>query len=226
MSGAFTRDAYFTGSGGVPLGEPFVGVPLPLMGISAIEVNAVRTNIIRLNVTSSWGNGIGASEIFIQATVGDQWIQPTWSSNSNGHGTITASSSMGNNHLFGAFNGFVGSPNLGNSIGFSTTQWQFQGTAIMGTSGWLQLTLNYYINVHSIVVYNAYLPSHTVVVAGQFTGTGGRRLGEQFEMIGQNLVRAVVEVGGVRTNVIRLQLTTPFSRHILGVSQIIVHATV
>jgi hypothetical protein len=61
-----TRNAFFTGANGVPLGAPFTALNSDL-GRSIIEVNHVITNVIQLNITSSFGNVVGANEIIIHA---------------------------------------------------------------------------------------------------------------------------------------------------------------
>ena len=86
---ALTRDAYFTGSNGVALGAPFVA-PNFSRGVLDIPVDSVRTNIIRLNVTSSFGNTIGANEIFItaQRVVGYGNFPGETTNNDNSIGTV------------------------------------------------------------------------------------------------------------------------------------------
>jgi len=62
-----TRDAFFTGTNGVSLGAPFTAVNQN-WGRSVIHVGGVATDKIVLNITSSYGNDIGANEIIIHGT--------------------------------------------------------------------------------------------------------------------------------------------------------------
>lgn len=61
----YTKDAFFTGTRGVALGEKFTAIASSGY-ISTIEVDNVVTNVIRLNILSSYGSAfIGAKSIYI-----------------------------------------------------------------------------------------------------------------------------------------------------------------
>ncbi|MCL2850974.1 MAG: S8 family serine peptidase [Firmicutes bacterium] len=216
-----TRDAYFTGANGVPLGGMFRGNNLNRSS-TFINVPNVRTHIIRLNVLNSWGDAIGANEIriFTNDPSVQRWVQPTWTSATNEHGTITGAANTAGRHPFGAFDGWVGDVGPGNAAGFAAVQWTRNSR-----TGWLQLELNYYITVHRIVFYNRFSSGSHRTRDAYFSGSNGIRLGTAFVGVNASAGRSVITVDGVRTRIIRLNITSSWGTHV-GANQIIIHATV
>jgi len=149
------------------------------------------------------------------------WHQPRFTSNSNSHGTITASAHHPGRDPFGAFDGWIGFVGAGNQQGFPAVQWTKQGT-----TGWIQLRLNYYINVHRIDFYNrsADAGSTDWTRDAYFTGTNGIPLGNPFVGVQTAMGRNTIQVGGVRTNIIRLNITSSWGNWI-GANEIVIHAT-
>lgn len=213
----WTEYARFSGTNGVALGVGFSGARAN-MGRNRIHVGGVRTNIIRLDIFNSWGNYIGANEIVIYAHLADRWQQPTWTSNTNEHGTITAShANSAGRHPFGAFDGWVGTVAAGNAAGFPAAQW-----TINRTNGWLQLTLNYYIYVHKIEFFNRSSTARNVTRNANFTGSNGVALGAPFVGQQSSIGRSVISVDNVRTRVIRLNITSSWGDYV-GANAIVIH---
>ncbi|MCL2587335.1 MAG: hypothetical protein FWE31_03810, partial [Firmicutes bacterium] len=182
---------------------------------TVIPVPRVRTRIVRLNITSSWGNYIGANEIVIHATT-DRWTQPTFTSPTNTHGTVSASGTYRNEHPWRAFNGTMSGGSGGNGDNWSVNQ----------RTGYLELQLNYYITIHSIELWGNTSAGNNRTREGHFTaGLNGVLLGEPFELANHNQAYHHVHVGGIRTNVIRLNITSSFGNWV-GVSLIRIHALV
>jgi len=196
-------------------------------GRSVIEVGGVRTRIVRLNIITSHNVNIGANQIIIHATnTADQqpdqsiWHQPVWTTSTNAHGTITASGQTAANLApHGAFNGWIGDVTPGRRAGFDSPQWTKPGS-----TGWLQLTLNYYIVVNRIVFYQRFSTGSCRTRYAYFTGTNGVPLGESFIGVNRGGTRSVVEVGGIRTRIIRLHIISSHNVNI-GANQINIEAT-
>jgi hypothetical protein len=155
----------------------------------------------------------------------NQWHQPIWTSSSNTHGTITS----GNNHVsgrdpWGAFDGWIGGVTDGNNAGYPAAQWSRQAA-----SGWIQLSLNYDIVVHSISFYNRHASLGGRTKGAYFTGSHGVALGSPFTAHNSDSGRTIINVGGVRTGLIRLNVTSTHASWIeanyIGASEIIIHAT-
>ena len=157
------------------------------------------------------------------------WIQPSWTSNtttSDGvdHGFITASDHYGNELPYGAFDGWQGSVANGNSEGYPAAQWVQRSR-----DGWIRLTLKYDIIVHSIEFLNSYATSSQRTKDAYFTGMGHIALGAPFTAPDSNEGRRVVQVGGVRTNIIQLNIISSHASSLIagyiGANEIIIHAT-
>ena len=219
-----TKNAYFTGTGGVALGNPFVGVN-ENFGLSIIDVPNVITNVIRLDITSShdttWlgTNYIGANEIRIFGTPADapnsDWEQPVWTSNTNSDGTISASGYYGSEQPWRAYSGtMLGGPAQNKDL------W-----SVNATTGWLQLRLNYYIEVHSIIFYNGESTNSDLTKDAKFTGRGGVPLGNPFTAANHSFAHVYVPVNDVVTNVIQLNISSSYGNFVCA-SAILINATV
>jgi len=142
------------------------------------------------------------------------WHQPLFTSNTS-HGTITASGVNDNEQPWRAFNGTLYGGSGGNGDNWSER----------ATEGWLQLRLDYYIIVHSIEFINGVSTRSNRTRDAHFTGSAGRSLGSAFTAPNRDHSRVLVNVGGVRTNVIRLNVTRSHGNYI-NASLITIHATV
>jgi len=216
-----TKNAYFTGTGGVALGSPFVGVN-ENFGLSVIAVDNVVTNVIRLNITSShdaiplFTDYIGANEIRILATPAtapdSDWEQPIFTDYEvNGHGTVSASGSNSTDPPYKAFNGTM-------------HDGDYDHWSLKSTNGWLELQLDYYIKVNSIKFYNGISLGSNRTKGAHFTGTNGIELGSSFTAPNHNFAHVYVPVIWVVTNVIRLNITSSYGTWI-NVSQIKINGT-
>ena len=149
-----------------------------------------------------------------RSTSGNYWLQPNFTSPTNDHGAITAS--VGN-HLSGeqpfqAFNGGTA---------------RFDQWSKRSTSGWIQLNLNYDIIVDRIIFYNRESDNRNWTQNANFTaGENGVPLGAPFTAEPANRGRRIIDVGGVRTNVIRLNVTSATSGTLTTRSHIGAHAIV
>ncbi|MGD9901715.1 MAG: S8 family serine peptidase [Spirochaetales bacterium] len=211
-----TKDAKFTtGTGGVALGSPFTA-PNWNFGYVHIPVGGVITNIIRLDISSSYGSYISASEIIINATeIDSDWIQPAWASASNSHGGISATSWYATEYPYKAFNGTMNGGSGGNG-----DQW-----SLNATGGWLKLTLDYYIKVESISFFNGISGDSNRTEDAYFTGTNDIALGSSFTALNKNFGHTHVDVGGVITNIIKLNVDTSYGSYI-NASAIVIDAKV
>ena len=180
-------------------------------------------------VGTHFSSGGGASKItnvrsVLDVTiVSENFVMPTFSSNSNSHGHITASHTPANAHR--AFDGINGSDN----------QWR-----VSSRTGWVQLNLNYDIIVHSIEFYNIHHGHIRNGTNGARFWTGDPNvpgvvpLGDAFNAPGplnSSGGHRTIHVGGIRTNVIRLNIISsyevaPWSTADIGASEIIIHATI
>jgi len=138
----------------------------------------------------------------------------------NIHGYITSDGSTSGGQPFGAFDGIIGSNN----------QWRKSSN-----KGWVQLNLHYDIIVHSIEFFN----NHSGTINGHTDGAqfwtgdpnapGVVPLGNKFNGKNENYARTVIPVGGIRTNTIRLNVTSTHefvsNLNTIGASEIIIHAT-
>jgi len=215
-----TRDARFTGRGGVPLGQSFTAPNRDFARV-VVEINNVITNVIQLNISSSYGNYVNASMIIIHASIIDQpnfesWEQPRWSSNTlTGHGTVSASGTYRNETPWRAFNGTM----TGGSAG-SGDNW-----SVNARTGWLELRLDYPIFIISIELWGNTSGGANRTRGANFTGAGGIALGSSFELANQNQAYQHVHVGGVWTNIIRLNITSSYGNWV-GASKIAIQALV
>ncbi|MCL2587049.1 MAG: hypothetical protein FWE31_02300 [Firmicutes bacterium] len=148
-------------------------------------------------------------------TVGN-WNQPVWSSPTlAGHGMVTASGTYRNEHPWRAFNGTMNGGSGGNGDNWS----------VNAQTGYLELRLNYFIIIHSIELWGNTSGGNNRTRGAHFTtGLNGAPLGTPFELANQNHAHRFVQVGEVRTNVIRLNITSSYG-HWVGASLIRIHAT-
>ena len=88
--------------------------------------------------------------------------------------------------------------------------------------------MNYNIIVHRIEFFNRTAGNGTRTRDAQFRGTHGIPLGQPFVGVNTDLGRSVIEVGGTRTNVIRLEISSNHGSNTpnVGAAEIIIHATV
>jgi len=215
-------DGYFTGDNGVSLGSSFTDNSLVSSALTVIDVPGVITSTIKLNVTRKNGANWGASQIKIVGEMYDSmplptqiWTQPAWTSNSNPAGTISTSSSPSNANEkeWRAFDGNIGTPHFATGSAVSTTN-----------PGTLTLQLNSNIRVYKILFYN--LAATQGTRNAYFTGSNGA-LGSPFTADGSTyLALTVINVGGVVTNKIQLNVTSKndAAGAAWGASQIIILA--
>jgi hypothetical protein len=150
------------------------------------------------------------------------WMQPIWTSNSNPqHGTITASSMSTNRHPYGAFDGFIGSVPIGIWERFPAVQWTSSNLA---QTGWIQLKLNYEICVHKIEHYQHDASDSNWTKDAYFTGKNNIRLGNAFIGPKSNYGRTIIDVGGVITDTVRLNITSSHGSY-MGTNEIKIFAT-
>jgi len=232
----WTRLAFFTGTGGIPLGNRFTAKKESL-GRSIIPVNNVITDTIRLNILSSYGSTyIGAGEIVITATEVDElgrWEQPIWTSATQttdgiSHGTITANNSAtATSRLpYGAFDGSF----TGSASGPNYPAWQWTAG---GKTGWIEMKLNYPILVSELYFYNRVSGSgdNWTRFARFNTGVGGlyggHNMGEQFTAVkaSYGVTRVVLDIPR-ETDTVRLTITDSFGATYIGAVAIVVIATV
>ncbi|MCL2621827.1 MAG: S8 family serine peptidase, partial [Firmicutes bacterium] len=62
-----TKGAYFTGTGGMALGNAFTA-PNSSLSLTTVMVYGAVTNVVRLNITSGYNKTVGANEIIIYGT--------------------------------------------------------------------------------------------------------------------------------------------------------------
>ena len=146
------------------------------------------------------------------------WTQPIWDGNTSEHGTVTSSGELDTRPGWGAFDGWVGTVGNGESAGFTATQWTKDGT-----TGWLQLELNYDIKVNSIEFVNRSATNNNWTRHAHFVGTNGIALGAPFEAPFQNRGVVNIPVGGVVTNIIRLEVTSSWN-NLVGAMAININA--
>jgi hypothetical protein len=137
------------------------------------------------------------------------WPQPVFLSNSNEHGTITASGMYSYDNPWEAFN---------HQLYGDGDEW-----SVNATSGWIELKLNSPIYVESLTVFNitSFLWHHTK--NAYFTGTNGVALGAGFTMNNTNQSRTDIYVGGVWTDTIRMNITSSYGAYV-GASLIVINA--
>ena len=91
------------------------------------------------------------------------------------------------------------------------------------TSGWLELTLNYPVYIQSIEIWGGVSTASHRTKGAYFTGAGGVALGSSFVLANVNFAYYNVNVGGVWTSVIRLNITSSYGSYI-SASLIKIHA--
>jgi hypothetical protein len=136
------------------------------------------------------------------------WQQPTFTSASNSHGTITGTFT----DPYDAYKAFDSM--LPTNPFAPLSEW-----SLSGTSGWVQLTLNYNIVVTEIIFVNGTSTVDNRTRNANFTGTGGVALGSPFTAVNSNLGMTVIPVNNVVTNTIRLNVTSSYGSWI-GASEI------
>jgi len=214
-----TRNAHFTGRGGMALGHSFTA-PNRDFGHVVIEVNDVITNVIQLNISSSYGNYVNAAKIVIHASTVSQpgtktWIQPRWTSNTlAGHGTVSASGTYRNESPWRAFNGTMNGGSGGNGDNWS----------VNARTGWLELRLDYPIFIWTIEIWGNTSGGSNRTRSAYFTGAGGICLGPGFELANQNQAHKHIIVREW-TNIIRLNIISSYGTFV-GASRILIHAMV
>ena len=150
------------------------------------------------------------------------WEQPVFTSNSNSHGTVTASNFFPGEEPFGAFDGFIGNLVDGRNQGFPAVQWT---TAMNRPSGWIELKLNYQIRVYRIEFYNRWSGGNARTRDAMFTGTNGIRLGNEFRGINSNFGLSVIHVDYILTDIIRLNVFNSHGSAHVGANEIRIFAT-
>ncbi|MCL2569776.1 MAG: hypothetical protein FWE16_01040 [Firmicutes bacterium] len=208
-----TRNAHFTAGAGTPLGAPFTAVNAD-RGRTIVHVNNVVTNLVRLTVTSSYGNWIGASRIVIHATTTQHgplpWQAPVFTSGiiSNNHGVLFGTYTTPY-ALYNAFNGNF------------TSEW-----SVNATTGWIQVTLNYFIRITRIDFYNGTSTANNRTRNAQFsTGASAIPLGSPFTAVNSDRARTIVHVNDIVTNTIRLNITSSYGTWV-GASRIVIHGQI
>jgi hypothetical protein len=136
-----------------------------------------------------------------------------WSSNSNGHGTISANATGGQDYPWRAFDG-----NMTGHWSSFDDNW-----SVNSKTGWIQLTLNYPICVYSIEFFNNYSGGSNRTKGAYFTGSGNVALGSSFTAANANYAYNEIPVGGVWTSVIRLNITSSYGSWV-GAGQIRINA--
>ncbi|MCL2851111.1 MAG: S1 family peptidase [Firmicutes bacterium] len=180
----------------------------------------IATHFASRGGASKITNIIEALDVTVEAdywNVG--WSQPLWSSSSNEYGIITASGNIEGRDPFGAFDGWVGDVGPGNAAGFGAAQWTKNAR-----SGWIQITLHETLIINRLTFYNRFSGGNHRTHNAHFTGSGNVSLGQPFTGVNQNAGRSVIQVGGVRTNIIRLNITSSWGSYI-GANAIIINAT-
>ncbi|MCL2587479.1 MAG: S8 family serine peptidase [Firmicutes bacterium] len=144
------------------------------------------------------------------------WPQPRWAGPTlSGHGTISASGTYRNEVPWRAFNGTMYGGSGGNGDNWS----------VNARTGYLELRLDYFITIHSIEVWGNTSAGNNRTREANFTaGINGVPLGLSFELANQNHAHHSAYVGGVRTNVVRLNIISSYGNWV-GVSRIRIHAT-
>ncbi|MDR0832339.1 MAG: S8 family serine peptidase [Bacillales bacterium] len=138
------------------------------------------------------------------------WQQPSFTSNTNANGTVTGTFSSPYDP-YKAFDGDL--PGTHNPYG----EW-----AVSGTSGWLELSLNYNIVVKKIEFFNCTSSGSNRTKNAYFTGTGGIALGSSFTAVNANFGKSIISVNNIQTNKIKLNITTSYGSWV-GASEIIVY---
>lgn len=209
-----TKKAKFVGSNNVMLGAEFTA-PNYDKGRVYIAVDNILTNVIRLQVMESYGNYSNASLIKINATIPGKspWIQPKWVSNSNADGQITSSGNYLNETAWKAYNGTMNGGSGGNGDNWS----------VKDTDGWLQLKLNNPIYIDYIEVWSNSSSGSNLSKNAYFSGSNGVKLGSNFKFEKKNQNYKKIYVGGILTDVVRLNITSSYGKYV-GVSKIIITA--
>ncbi|MCL2586971.1 MAG: zinc dependent phospholipase C family protein [Firmicutes bacterium] len=144
------------------------------------------------------------------------WQQPRWNGSTlEGHGSVSASGTYRSEHPWRAFNGTMSGGSGGNGDNWS----------VNAQAGHLELQLEYYIIVHSIELWGNTSAGNNRTRHAHFTaGFNVIPLGARFELANQNQAYKFIHVGGIRTNVIRLNITSSYGNWV-GASMIRIHAT-
>ncbi|MCL2846676.1 MAG: S8 family serine peptidase [Firmicutes bacterium] len=226
--GPYRSNGGFIGHIGTSVAAPFVtGVAALIMSIRpGLAPESIRQAIIQgadqITITLPMGQGTqnvrrlnayGALRAAEHMKDQTRWSQPGFNATTNQHGTVTGSGQESGRYPFRAFNRNT-----------DDNQWSKQAS-----SGHIQLTLNYYVYVHQIEFFNRVSGSGARTRYAEFTGSNGIRLGSRFRAVDSNRGRSVIDVGGVRTRIIRLNVDGStagwLTANRIGASEIRIHAT-
>lgn len=187
----------------------------PAMGPAQIKA-AIMAGVDKIPALSDRCVSGGRLNAFkaLHAAEGILWSQPTFTSNTNTAGTITASGQYVNEAPWRAFNGTL----LG-SHGGNGDEWSVNATA-----GFIQLKLNYYITVHGIEFYNGCSSASHRTKDARFIGKNGVPLGNPFTAQNKNHGYSYIPVNNVLTNVIQLSISSSYDSYV-GAAGIVIHAT-
>jgi len=179
-------------------------------------VRGVDTDIPILRFASISGGRLNAYRALRFA-----WRQPIYTSNNTivgggNYGQIETSGSLPLRPGWGAFDGWMGDVRSANVAG---CQWTKQAR-----SGWIELRLGYVITVHSIEFRNRYSTSNGRTRNARFwTGHPddfGQPLGPAFEARNTNGGSTIIQVGGIRTSTIHLEIRSSWTpTGITGIGQ-------
>lgn len=221
--GHHTKDAFFTGTSGVALGEAFTGED-ESYGLSIIEVDNIVTDVIKLTITSSYGSYIGANEIRIvgKPTTAPTWERPNFTANyMSGVGVAYANSYYGSRQPYGAFDGWVGDATQGLAEGYSAAQWTSKTT-----QGWLEVDLTQYVSISEIHFYNRQSSASEFTKDAFFTGRRGVALGEKFTAKAESFGLTVIELEEpIVTDIIRLNVLSSHGSSYIGAGEIAIIGT-
>jgi len=216
---------YNTASGTSMAAPMVAGVAALMMSVNPDITPSEKRNIIINsvdNVSCSYirnrsvsGGRLNAYRAVRAARDRSPWQQPTFTSNTlPGDGTITASGTYRNEEPWRAFNGTMNGGSGGNGDNWS----------VNARTGWLELRLDYHIVVHAIEIWGNTSGGANRTREAHFTGSGNVPLRSAFELENRNQAHQFVHVSSVRTNVIRLNITSSYGNWV-GASLIRIHAT-
>ncbi|MCL2587489.1 MAG: M64 family metallo-endopeptidase [Firmicutes bacterium] len=193
---------------------PLINIGSAFTGVSVENINVVvpRGSLQRFRSNVFWSR----FNVIEEGTVATPWNQPRWTSNTlAGHGTVSASGIYRNEAPWRAFNGTLNGGSGGNGDNWS----------VNSRTGWLELRLDYFIRIDIIEIWDNTSGSNNRSRAAHFTGINGVALGDSFEFGNYNLAYRAVFVRGMRTNIIRLNITSSYGNWV-GASMIRIHAMV
>jgi len=217
----------YRNSSGTSMSAPFVaGVAALMLSVNPDITSSEKRSLIigsvdnvscyyirNRSVSGGRLNAYRAVRMALDST--NRWQQPTFTSSTlAAHGTITASGVYRNEAPWRAFNGTMNGGSGGNGDNWS----------VNSQTGWLELRLDYHIVVHAIEIWGNTSAGNNRTRNAHFTGSGNVPLGSPFELENRNHAYQFVHIRGIRTNVIRLNITSSYGNWV-GVSLIRIHAT-